>query len=133
MEKTGINYEYVPERETDTIKIVKYETPSKLLEFLSGIDLLVTSKLHLGISGLPLGTPFLIYRGPGKAKTFLQSIGGEWAVLNDNISFQELEKKFFRKSKSEIFNKYNIKLLNKMIKDSFGHYLFCKNIIEQFS
>jgi hypothetical protein len=133
MDKTGISYEYLPQIEKGNIKITKYENPTQLLEFISEMDLFITSKLHLGITGLTVGTPFLSYRGPGKAKSFLRSIGGDWAILDDNVSFEELAESFLSKSKSELYNQYNITELEKTIEDSYQQFSFCKNVIEKYS
>ena len=131
LEKKGINYEFIPEKETDNIRIEKYKTPTQLLEFITGIDVLITSKLHLGITGLTVGTPFISYRGPGKAKSFMESIGGNWAILNDNITFHELKTKFFNKSKPELFALYDVVTLRKMINDSYNQFIYCEKIIEK--
>ncbi len=133
LEKKKINYEYIPEKETDNVKIEKYKTPTQLLEFITGMDILITSKLHLGITGLTTGTPFVSYRGPGKAKSFVESIGGNWAIVNDNITFQELQEKFFNKSKVELFNQYDVVALQKMINESNNQFMFCKKIVEKYS
>lgn len=132
LEKKGINYEYIPLDETENVKIEKYKTPTQLLEFISGIDILITSKLHLGITGLTVGTPFVSYRGPGKAKSFIESIGGKWAIVDDNITFQELKEKFFYKSKTELFNQYDVLTFQKMINDSYNQFIFCEKIVEKY-
>jgi len=133
MEKTGIDYEYVPEKTSENIKICKYESPKQLLEFISGIDLFITSKLHLGITGLTVGTPFLSYRGPGKAKSFIEGIGGKWAIVDDNITFEELKAQFFSKTKEELFNQYDTETLQNMIEASYEQFEFCKGIIAKYS
>lgn len=133
MDKTGINYEYVPKEETRNIKIIPYESPAQLLGVMSGLDVLITSKLHLGITGLTIGTPYLSYRGPGKARTFTESLGGKWAVVPDNISFKELLQRFLLVPKPELFSKYDLKMLKSMIEESEKQYLFCKEVIEKFA
>ena len=75
----------MPEHETENLKIDKYQSPRQLLGVLESCDVFVTSMLHLGLTGLTKGTPFISYRGPGKAKSFLRSIGGDWAIVDDNI------------------------------------------------
>lgn len=129
LENTGINYEYVPIKDMNNIKIVHYESPTQLLEYISDIDILITSKLHLAITGLTVGTPYFSYRGPGKAKSFTKSIGGEWAILNDNISFNELKNNYLNSSKDELFNKFDINILNEMIDESWKQFEFCELVI----
>lgn len=130
MEYTGINYEYIPQKETDNIKICKYKSPTQLLEFISSIDLFITSKLHLGITGLTVGTPFISYRGPGKAQSFLKAIKGEWAIADNNITFAELSQNYFSKTKEELFQMYDYNKLDEMISNSYNQFLFCKKVIE---
>ncbi len=132
LEDTEINYEYIPNEKIENIKIVHYKTPSQLLEFISGVDILITSKLHLGITGLTVGTPFISYRGPGKAKSFVKSIGGDWSIVDDNIGLNDLKKQFFFKSKESLFEKYNINTLGQMIKNSYKQYEFCEKIVKKF-
>lgn len=133
LEKTGIDYEYTPPMETENIKIVKYTDPEELLKFLSELDILISSKLHLGITGLPIGTPFLSYRGPGKAKSFLRSIGGAKMILDDDITFDELNTTFLHKSKQQLFNLVDIELFNTMVKQSFDQYRFAEEIIKEYA
>ncbi len=133
MEKAGINYEFLPHETSKNIEICKYKSPKQLLEFISGLDLLVTSKLHLGITGLTVGTPFLSYRGPGKAKSFLEAIGGKWAITDNSITFEELKSNFFSKTKKELFEQFDIEKLNEMKLKSYNQFLFCKEIIEKYS
>lgn len=133
LQKVGLNYQYLPESESENIKIDRYTSPHQLLGVLSSVDIFVTSMLHLGLTGLSNGTPFLSYRGPGKAKSFLKSIGGDWAILDDNISFETLLNNFFKVSKQELYNRYDIKALEKMKADSAQQYDFCKAIVERYA
>lgn len=133
LEHVGLNYQYLPMEESGNIKIDKYKSPQQLLGVLASMDVFVTSMLHLGLTGLSCGTPFLSYRGPGKAKSFLRSIDGDWAIIDDNITFEQLRHNFFAKSKCELYNKYNIGKLEQMKKDSALQYEFCKKIVEDYA
>lgn len=133
LQHVGLNYQYLPLEESDNIKIDCYTSPQQLLGVLASMDVFITSMLHLGLTGLSCGTPFLSYRGPGKAKSFLRSIKGDWAIVEDKISFDQLKRQFFSKSKSDLYNQYDLNLLQKMKEDSAGQYEFCKNIVSQYS
>lgn len=133
LEKTNINYEYIPAAETENIKILKYTDPTELLEFMSELDVLISSKLHLGITGLTVQTPFLSYRGPGKAKSFLRSIGGENVILDDDISFDELNSTYFTKSKKQLFNLINTEVFNSMVEKSFEQFVFAEKMIDKYA
>ncbi|WP_028580035.1 polysaccharide pyruvyl transferase family protein [Desulfogranum japonicum] len=132
MEKVGLDYQYVPSKESKNIKIARYEYPDQLLGVLGSMDIFITSMLHLGMTGLTVGTPFISYRGPGKTKSFLHSIGGDWAIVNDNIRFEELKNNFFSKSREELFRQFDESILSTMIKESESHFEFCKEIAESY-
>lgn len=133
LEKSGIKYEFIPENESKNVKIIKYSTPTQLLEFIKGVDVLVTSKLHLGITGLTVNTPFLIYQGPGKAKSFAKTIGGEWSVLDDAITFDDLLKNYLLVGKKNLMDRYNTAELKKIIDESKFQFEFCRNILNKHS
>lgn len=133
MEKVGMTYQYVPEKESKNIFIDKYETPEQLLGVLASMDCFMTSMLHLGLTGLTTGTPFISYRGPGKTKSFLKSIGGEWAILPDDISFEKLRRQFWSHSKEALYSKYDVSLIEWMKEDSINHYEFCKRIVLEYA
>jgi len=133
MDYVGLNYQYYPSQETNTLKIDKYKSPCQLLGVLSSCDVFITSMLHLGLTGLCNGTPFLSYRGPGKAKSFLHSIDGDWAILDDHISFEDLRTNFLIKKKEDLYSRFNIEKLRQMRKDSEQNYQFCKHICEEYA
>ena len=132
MPKVGLTYQYLPEKESKNIFIDPYKTPEQLLGVLASCDITMTSMLHVGLLGLTQGTPFLSFRGPGKTKSFLKSIGGEWAIVDDHISFDQLRTQFFATKKEELYNRYDVKVLEAFKNDSLNQYVFCSNIIEKF-
>lgn len=131
----GITYEYLPAADTHNLKFMSYETPGQLIQFVADMDVFVASKLHLGLVGLLVGTPFLSYRGMGKARTFLTSIGGDEAVLDDDIRFEELvsEKGLLRKPKQELMNLFNMELLQEMVDGSWKQFEFCSETAERYA
>lgn len=133
MQKVGLNYQYVPDHESANIFIDRYKSPEQLLGVLAGMDIFITSMLHLGLTGLTMGTPFISYRGPGKTKSFLRSIGGDWAIVDDNISFEQLRKDFFSKKRQDLYAQYNQAAIKDMIAGSMQQYDFCKRIVEQYA
>jgi hypothetical protein len=133
MQKTGLNYQYLPEKESANIKIDIYESPRQLLGVLASMDIFITSMLHLGLTGLTTGTPFISYRGPGKTKSFLKSIGGEWAIVDNNITFEQLKSNFFSKRKEQLYNQYDTDIIKRMIKESIYQYEYCTMIVKKFA
>lgn len=133
MVKTGIGYQYVPERESKNVFIDHYESPDQLLGVIGSMDCFMTSMLHMGLTGLVVKTPFISYRGPGKTKTFLKSIGGDWAIMSPNITFDELKNNVWNQTRETLYNRYNVSEINTMIEGSIKQYEFCRNIVEKFA
>lgn len=133
LEKIGMKYQYLPEKESKNIFIDQYENLEQLLGVLASMDCFMTSMLHVGLTGLTTGTPFISYRGPGKTKTFLRSIGGEWAIMPENITFDELKSKVWSQSRNTLYNKYNTTVIEEMKQDSLNQYEYCKMIAEKYA
>lgn len=133
MDKANLHYQYLPEKESKNIIIDKYESPNQLLGVLGSMDLFITQMLHVGLTGLTMGTPCLSYRGPGKTKAFLHSIGGDWAILNDNTTFEELRNNFFFQSREQLFNKFDVQALNSFKEESKKHYDLCTEVVNKYA
>lgn len=133
MPKIGLTYQYIPQKQSRNIYIDTYKSPRQLLGILASCDVTITSMLHVGLIGLTVGTPFVSYRGPGKTKSFLKTIGGDWAILPEKISFNELRNKILTKGKDILLKQYDQISINKMIEDSKYQYDFCTSIIERFA
>jgi hypothetical protein len=129
----GIDYEYLPERDTENVKFVHYHTPKQLLQFIADLDVFVASKLHLGLVGLLVGTPFISYRGMGKARTFLKSIEGHDAILDDNVSFESLVSPggLLRRPKEDLMKLYNLNVLQRMVDESRRQFEFCTEVVKK--
>ena len=133
MPKVGLTYQYLPKKESKNIFIDAYQTPNQLLGVLASCDIVMTSMLHVGLIGLTVGTPCVSYRGPGKTKAFLRSIGGDWAILNDNIDFEYLKTQFLSKTKAQLYNQFEVVTLQRFVTESQKHYDFCTEIVEQYA
>ncbi|MBU7583969.1 MAG: polysaccharide pyruvyl transferase family protein [Nostoc sp. TH1S01] len=119
----------LPHKESDYIKSHIYTDPISTLKFLKSLDLLVSSKLHLGLTALSLNTPFYSYGGTGKTKAFLKSINAEFAIFNSKNIIDlfkvitnpseviQAKKKFdFNKLEEEkVLSKGHIKFLKQVI------------------
>lgn len=132
MDCVNINYEFMPNDKLKNIYCIKYETPSQLLSFLSSLHCVISS-IHVGLTAISVGTPFISYRGQGKTHAFLQSIGGEWAIVKNDINFEELNSLYFKKNKADIFNLYNKEKFLAMTENSKQHYEFCMQIINELT
>jgi polysaccharide pyruvyl transferase WcaK-like protein len=76
-----IDHEFLTNSNSQYIKNHIYTDPKTTLEFLSSLDLVVSYKLHLGLTALALGTPFLSLGGKGKTRSFLREIGADFAYM----------------------------------------------------
>lgn len=131
MPKIGLTYQYLPMKASKNVFIDAYQSPRQMLGILASCDVIMTSMLHVGLMGLTVKTPFVSYRGPGKTKSFLKSIGGDWAILPENISFDDLRQQVFFKKKTELYSLYNLDVIKKMEEDSKNQYDFCTKVIEE--
>jgi hypothetical protein len=129
-----INSELLPKQESTNIKYHVYTDPQSTLEFLSSLDLVVSYKLHLGLTALALGVPFYSLGGSGKAKAFLSSIDADFAVWNP------VDKRFkvaaFLSNPQNILqakNKFNFTIIDKLTKKSWGHLNFLNKLVKNVS
>lgn len=133
MDKANLHYQYVPEKESKNIFIDKYTSPNQLLGVLGSMDVFITSMLHVGLTGLTMGTPCLSYRGPGKTKAFLRSIGGDWAIMDDEITFEQLRSEYFTQSRDQLYNQFDVSALERFKTESGKHYDMCTAIVEKYA
>lgn len=80
--------EVMPVRSASRIEQHLYKDPIELLKLLSSLDLIVTTKLHIGLTALALGVPYLCVGRSLKAKAFLEGIGALFAYLGDEPPMQ---------------------------------------------
>jgi len=85
-----IHYEFLPEHTNEQIQIHQYTDPKSTLEFLSGLDVVLSSKLHLGLTALTTDVPFFSFNGKGKTKAFLKSIDASSSIYQSDQDEQLL-------------------------------------------
>jgi hypothetical protein len=117
-----INLELMPSLVSPSIRHHCYTNPKETLEFLSGLDLVISHKLHLGLTALALETPFLSLGGKGKTKSFLKSIGAEFAILDSRSKNTKLIGLLSNPKKIEQFkSQFNWILIEHLKGFSIGH------------
>jgi polysaccharide pyruvyl transferase WcaK-like protein len=67
----GLDYECMHDGHEDYITNYYYDNPEGMLNLIGSMDLLISSKLHLGVSALSMGVPFLSFNGKKKTNAFL--------------------------------------------------------------
>lgn len=75
------SYEAMPSSTHNCITAHDYEDPVELLSVIRTLDLVVSSKLHIGVAALGLGVPFLSMSGKAKTRQFLSELGVPWAYF----------------------------------------------------
>ncbi|MEM8904659.1 MAG: polysaccharide pyruvyl transferase family protein [Actinomycetota bacterium] len=69
-------YEVLPDR-SDRVAHHRYRDPDETTAALAELDVLVSSKLHVGVTALSYDVPFVSYAGKAKSVAFLRSIGAD--------------------------------------------------------
>jgi hypothetical protein len=117
-----INLELMPEINSPFIQHHVYKDPKETLEFLSTLNLVISHKLHLGLTALALNVPFLSLGGKCKTKSFLKEIGADFAILSSRKKNTDLVTLLASHRKIEKFKSQFNWLLIKQLQDiSFGH------------
>ena len=92
------------------------------MSFLASLDLVISYKLHLGLTALAVGTPFYSVGGPGKVKAFLKEIGADFAVRPSTDKYLNLALLLSNPQKIRcIRQKYDFKKLENLKNASWGH------------
>lgn len=106
----------------------QYTDPYKLVNFISNLDLLISSKLHLGVTSLSVGVPFLSFKGKNKTRTFLNEIKANFALCREYGQVIESIH-----NPDEIKSKYDWELIKNFSTRSYSHFKFIEKIINENS
>ncbi|HCV79940.1 MAG: hypothetical protein CMP12_19075 [Zunongwangia sp.] len=125
------DYEFVPNKENDNVKIHQYTSVEGTLSLLKNLDLVISSKLHLGLTALSLGTPFFSYKGKGKTISALNSIGGSKVILKEDFNINNFLEFYSKKENRLLSELYDLDKYNYMTSESKKHYDFIKELVER--
>ncbi len=123
--KYNKKYEYQIEKETINIKNFMYQDPSSFTQKVSEMDLMVSFKLHPGVTGIAYGVPFFLIDGLDKTKSFLRSIQVEQAICTYNNLLQIIALNKVKKQKE----KFDFELTYRQKKESENHFLFLEKLV----
>ena len=127
----SVNYEMLPDSGQPYLKAYTYQDPVEMLAFLGSLDVLVSQKLHLGLSALAMGVPFVSYSGQGKTHTLLRSIGAKKAIVpTDKVSTLKLAFSL-ASQKNHFSDLYDFDLFKTLAKDSQQHLLHLESLVER--
>lgn len=117
-----IDLELLPKSRSPFIQQHVYTDPKETLEFLSTLNLVISHKLHLGLTALALGVPFLSLGGKGKTKSFLREIGADFAILSSRKKNTELVALIANRKKLNQFGQqFDWPLIHRLQQISSGH------------
>jgi polysaccharide pyruvyl transferase WcaK-like protein len=70
-----------PPFELRNVSRYQFQTPFKDLQLAASLDLVLSSRIHLGIACMSYGVPFLSLFGESKTRLFLQNIGLSYCII----------------------------------------------------
>ncbi len=100
-------------------KSSSFDTIQEACSIISDADIIISSKLHVGVAGLAYNVPFLSYCGPQKAKEFLKDYGRTEWIFDDSIAICDKLETFGTNGFTEVFN-------DEYQKQSFHHFEILK-------
>jgi polysaccharide pyruvyl transferase WcaK-like protein len=120
-------YEYKYQGNRRNITNYGYTDIAEYLIVLSQLDIIITSKLHPGVSTLAYGNPFILFEGFNKTVAFLKSINSESA----NMSRWYILSILARNKAIPLELLYDTAKLLQDKEASFGHYKYLKKLVQR--
>jgi polysaccharide pyruvyl transferase WcaK-like protein len=127
----GHNYEVQASRGTSSSFQHNHDF-TRTFQFLASLDLLISSKLHLGLTALTFNTPFICFEGKNKTESFLSAVSRRKLYFKGRDSQELVE---FIQS-GEAFNyqdNVNTDVLSESCSSSMDHFSFLKDIFQEYS
>lgn len=122
-------YEYQVEKETKNLKNFRYQDINSFTQFVSSVDLMITFKLHPGVTALSYGVPFYLLGGYDKTLAFLKSVDATDASQTET----GILKKLFFQSIPSIKKQYNFQSVLKQQKACQGHIEFLNQLVNKYA
>lgn len=102
-----------------------HSDPVDMLRFISGLDLVITHKLHLGVTALSLSVPYISLGGQGKCRAFLETIGSPDSYFafpsGRRACFREMRQLLSRAGVQSARSKFDFTAIEAMKQQSRGH------------
>jgi polysaccharide pyruvyl transferase WcaK-like protein len=131
----SVDYEFLPIFETPAIRRVTYSNLDSIIDVLSSLDLLISSKLHLGIAALSSNVPFYSLGGASKTQSLLKELNCRFAILSTSRR-QYINLARILSSKNSILKlcqKFDFEAINSVKKKSMGHLFFVEDLVKRYS
>lgn len=119
-------YEYEPDDLMSNEQIVEYSDLQSFVHEIASMDLLFTSKLHVGVTALSYSIPFISVSAKNKTRSFLRSVNSQSAyttTVNEALSM------YLEHGKNRLNSLYDWETLAKHKKQSFEHIGILENAI----
>ncbi len=130
LETSPINLDFLPELDSPYIKHHIYSDPVSSLEFVASLDLIISYKLHMGLTALSLKVPFYCVGGSPKVHAFLKSINANFAIWPAMAT--KLQLAAFLANAENIKNakvKFDWSIIERYKKLSWGHMNFLNSLV----
>lgn len=129
-----VDYEMLPKSGQTHLRAYTYQDPVEMLGFLGSLDVLISQKLHLGLSALAMGVPFISYSGQGKTHTLLKSIGAEGAIApTDKVSTLKLALNLAKNGGSDFAKLYDFDSFKPLASKSHQHLFHLETLVERYT
>lgn len=130
LENYSVDYEYLPRELSENIKIYQYADIEGILNFLASLDVLISSKLHVGLTAMSLGTPFFSFKGKKKTQAQLMELGAERAILPTGLQLEQFKKEYLDNNYRISIDKIcDLEKLHYLVEESKKHYHFIDQVI----
>ena len=120
-------YEYVPDDLKPNEKIVQYSDLKSFVHEIATMDILFTSKLHVGVTALSYNIPFISIAAKDKTRSFLRSINSDAAYRTKVHDSLEM---YLKKGKVSVKALFDWETVSVHRKQSFEHIEILKNAIQ---
>ncbi|WP_019503773.1 polysaccharide pyruvyl transferase family protein [Pleurocapsa sp. PCC 7319] len=127
------DYELLPKIRSPYIRHHTYTDPDLTLKFLASLDLLISSKLHLGLTALALKVPFYSFEGQAKTISFLKSINADFAFFSHNELFKLAKLITNVEQINKAKSKFNFVALEHLKVESKSHLDFLQELVNSYS
>ena len=120
-------YEYKIEKEGSNIKNFSYTSIESFTKFISELDLMISFKLHPGVTALSYGVPFFLLGGFEKTVAFFRSINAGQAIM----TFKKIILVLLANRVKTVKKDFNFKLIEEQQEKSKGHFIFLDSLVRK--
>lgn len=121
----NLKYEVGVEKEQKNIFNYQYTDPDSFIEKVNQMDLMISSKLHPGVTAIAYQKPFLLLDGLDKTSSFLKSINAEFAICD----YKKLRNILLLNQVDTTTKKLDVSIIKQQEQESKKHFQFLVNLL----